>query len=79
MGKAGEIKATYNAASIGAFEKHMTVKFAGVEEVKSITIKGEVLSESDFSKLAPSAAIKNASAVANNKASAKKAKMIKKS
>ena len=79
MGKAGEIKATYNAASIGAFEKHMTVKFAGVEEVKSITIKGEVLSESDFSKLAPSAAIKNASAVANSKASAKKAKTVKKS
>jgi DNA-binding protein YbaB len=50
-GKAGEIKATYNAANIGAFEKHLTVKFAGTTEVKSITIKGEVLSKEDFAKL----------------------------
>lgn len=42
-GKAGTIKATYNAANVGAFEKHLTVKFAGVDEIKSITIKGEVL------------------------------------
>jgi len=52
-GKMGEIKATYNAANIGAFEKHLTVKFAGVNEVKSITIKGEVLSKEDFAKLPP--------------------------
>ena len=50
-GKAGTIKATYNAANVGAFEKHLTVKFAGVDEVKSITIKGEVLSKDDFAKL----------------------------
>jgi len=50
-GKMGEIKATYNAANIGAFEKHLTVKFAGTTEVKSITIKGEVLSKEDFAKL----------------------------
>lgn len=50
-GNAGEIKATYNAATIGAFEKHLTVKFAGVDEVKSITIKGEVLSKDDYAKL----------------------------
>lgn len=49
--KAGEIKATYNAANIGAFEKHLTVKFAGVDEIKSITIKGEVLSKEDYAKL----------------------------
>jgi len=49
--KAGEIKATYNAANIGAFEKHLTVKFAGVDEVKSITIKGEVLSKEEYTKL----------------------------
>jgi len=52
-GKTGTIKATYNAANIGAFEKHLTVKFAGVDQVKSITIKGEVLSKDDFSKLQP--------------------------
>jgi len=50
-GKNGEIKATYNAANIGAFEKHLTVKFAGVDEIKSITIKGEVLSKEDYAKL----------------------------
>ena len=49
-GKTGEIKATYNAANIGAFEKHLTVKFAGTDEVKSITIKGEVLSKEDYAK-----------------------------
>ena len=42
-GKSGTIKATYNAANIGAFEKHLTVKFAGVDEIKSITLKGEVV------------------------------------
>ena len=50
-GKTGEIKATYNAANIGAFEKHLTVKFAGTDEVKSITIKGEVLSKEDYAKM----------------------------
>ena len=50
-GKSGEIKATYNAANLNAFEKHLTVKFAGVDEVKNITIKGEVLSAADYAKL----------------------------
>ncbi len=50
-GKTGEIKATYNAANLNAFEKHLTVKFAGVEEIKNITIKGEVLSAADYAKL----------------------------
>lgn len=63
-GKAGTIKATYNAANVGAFEKHLTVKFAGVDQVKSITIKGEVLSKDDFSKLQPKSeeAVKSVSA-----------------
>ena len=42
-GKTGTITATYNAAAASHFEKHMTVKFAGVDEVKSITITGDVL------------------------------------
>ena len=50
-GETGKITATYNAANLGNFEKHMTVKFAGVDEVKSITIKGEVLTADDFAKL----------------------------
>lgn len=50
-GKTGTIKATYNAKALNAFEKHLTVKFAGVNEVKSITIKGEVLNPEDYAKL----------------------------
>jgi len=49
-GQTGEIKATYNAAGLGAFEKHLTVKFAGADDMKSITIKGEVLNADDFAK-----------------------------
>ena len=44
-GKTGFIKATYNAKNLNMFEKHLTVKFAGVDEVKSITIKGEVIAK----------------------------------
>lgn len=80
-GKNGEIKATYNAANLGAFEKHLTVKFAGVDEMKSITIKGEVLSDADFAKLAPPAVVvpvKTTTALNTPKAS-KKHKVVKKS
>lgn len=52
-GKDGWIKATYNAKNIGAFDKHLTVKFAGVNETKTITIKGEVLSAEDYAKIQP--------------------------
>jgi len=50
-GKSGFIKATYNAKNLNSFEKHLTVKFAGSNDMKSITIKGEVLSPEDFAKL----------------------------
>jgi len=46
-GKTGYIKATYNAKNIGMFEKHLTVKFAGCDDMKSITIKGEVIKNED--------------------------------
>ena len=46
-GKSGTIKATYNAKNIGMFEKHLTVKFAGIEGMKSITIKGEVIKKEE--------------------------------
>ncbi len=49
-GKTGTITATYNAAALNHFEKHMTVKFAGVDEVKSITLTGDVLSIEDYAK-----------------------------
>jgi len=55
-GKSGTITATYSAASVDPnFTKTMTVKFVGVDEVKSITIKGAVLSEADYAKAKPSA------------------------
>lgn len=49
-GKEGWIKATYNAANVGAFDKKLSVKFAGVDEIKNITIKGEVLTKEEFAK-----------------------------
>ena len=54
-GKTGFIKATYNAKNIGMFEKHLTVKFAGIDEVKSITIKGEVFKPEESAATAPAA------------------------
>jgi len=50
-GKTGVINATYNAANAGHFEKHLTVKFAGVDEMKSITFTGDVLTADEFDKL----------------------------
>ena len=50
-GKNGVINATYNAANPGHFDKHLTVKFAGIDEVKSITLTGDVLNAQDFDKL----------------------------
>jgi hypothetical protein len=49
-GKSGVITAKYDAAALNNFEKHVNVKFAGVNEIKSITFKGEVLSKADFAK-----------------------------
>jgi len=59
-GKKGIIKATYNAKNMNMFEKHLTVKFAGVDEVKSITLKGEVIAN-------PEAEAKAAAAPAESK------------
>ncbi len=41
-GKTGIIKATYDAASLGRIDKTLTVKFAGIEDVKFIKLSGEV-------------------------------------
>lgn len=51
-GKTGTITATYNAAALNHFDKHLTVKFAGIDEVKSITITGDVLNAEDYEKWA---------------------------
>lgn len=52
-GKTNKIKAGFNAAAPGVFEKTITVKIQGVDTPKEIKIKGEVLSEADFAKLKP--------------------------
>lgn len=49
-GKTGTITATYNAAAASHFDKHMNVKFAGIDEMKSITITGDVLAAEEFDK-----------------------------
>ena len=49
-GKTGTITATYNAAAASHFDKHLTVKFAGVDEIKSITLTGDVLAADEFDK-----------------------------
>jgi hypothetical protein len=50
-GNSGEINATYNAANAGSFEKRLTVKFKGIDEIKYITIKGQVLTADEYAKL----------------------------
>ena len=49
-GATGFISAKFNAANAGHFDKHLTVKFAGIDELKSITITGDVLTAEDYEK-----------------------------
>lgn len=42
-GKTEKIKVTYNAANMGGFKKHVTVKFANVAEPTVLEIDGEVV------------------------------------
>lgn len=53
-GKTGYIKATYNAASLGGIHKTLTVKFAGVDEIKQINLAGEVLEPAAYDTYAAS-------------------------
>ncbi len=59
-GKSGVINATYNAAAMGHFEKHLTVKFAGIDEIKSITFTGDVLAADEYDKVKAAAPAKKA-------------------
>src|SRR6188768_2003346 len=47
-GKTTKIKVQYNAANGGQFDKTVYVKFAGVDEEKSLGITGEVLAADAF-------------------------------
>lgn len=73
-GKSGTITATYNAANANHFTKTLTVKFAGVDEVKSITITGDVLTPEDYAKWkaeSPSSITKTVSPAATSVTKAK--------
>ncbi|PZP47919.1 MAG: DUF1573 domain-containing protein [Pseudopedobacter saltans] len=42
-GKTGDVKATFNAETMGHFDKSVTVKFANVEQPVVLIITGEVV------------------------------------
>jgi hypothetical protein len=74
-GKTGVINATFNAANVGHFDKHLTVKFAGIDEMKSITFTGDVIAAEEFDKMAPAASTTPATAPAKDaKKTTKKSK-----
>lgn len=60
-GKSGVINATFNAATLGHFDKHLTVKFAGIDELKSITLTGDVVVAEEFDKAKPAEVKESAS------------------
>lgn len=76
-GKTGVINATYNAANLNHFDKHLTVKFAGIDEIKQITFTGDVVAAEEFDKMKVVSVAKPADAVAPATKSAKKS--VKKS
>ena len=76
-GKTGVVKATYNAANGGHFEKHLTVKFAGVDEMKSITFTGDVVTAEEFDKTKAPAAVEVKQVAAPVEAPAKVVKKTK--
>lgn len=51
-GAIGFISAKFNAANPGHFSKNLTVKFGGVDELKTITISGDVLAAEEYDKMA---------------------------
>jgi len=49
-GASTKLKVAYNAAALGSFNKTVTVKFAGVDEPKILTISGETLDADAYAK-----------------------------
>lgn len=49
-GKGNKIKAGFNAASLGTFDKSVFVKIAGVDQPLELKISGEVLTADDYAK-----------------------------
>ena len=56
--KTGYIKATYNAANLGHFDKTLTVKFNGADDIKYIKLTGDVLDSTSYAKAAANGEIK---------------------
>lgn len=78
-GKTGVINATYNASGNGNIEKHLTVKFAGINDMKTIALKGEVLPAADYDKWKAEEDAKTAAAAAEKaKQDASKKTTVKK-
>jgi hypothetical protein len=76
-GSTGFVSAKFNAAGLGHFNKTMTVKFAGVDEVKNITITGDVLSAEDYDKWVAENEAKKKAETPVKAATAKKTKSSK--
>lgn len=60
-GATAKLKVGYNAAAMGVFNKPVTLKLAGVNNVKQIMITGEVLTADAYDALPKPAAEKKAS------------------
>lgn len=50
-GQTGTIKATYNASALGAIHKNLTVKFAEIDDIKTISLAGEVVDNTTAAKV----------------------------
>jgi hypothetical protein len=50
-GTSAKLKVQYNAAAVAPFTKDVNIKFAGIDEVKTVKITGEVLSSEAYLEL----------------------------
>ena len=73
-GKTGVIHATYNAANLGHIDKTLTIKFAGVDDIKSIKLTGEVLEPVAYDKAMTDDAAKKIDAASTSSKKSKKDK-----
>jgi len=55
-GATAKLKVQYNAAAVGPFSKDVFIQLAGVEQAKTVHIKGEVLTADAFDALEKSKA-----------------------
>lgn len=76
-GGTGYISAKFNAAGTGHFSKNLTVKFAGVDEMKTITISGDVLAAEEYDKWVVESEAKRKEEAAAAAAAAKPAPAVK--